>query len=90
MNKYIRAAVCVPCGMIKMVWTKLWHFSSFFLLPSSFSSANLHSALLLHDPQSPSFCTIGSSSPLESRAATMPKATSIPMVIRAKLTTLNS
>ena len=29
MNKYVRAAVCVPCGMIKMLWTKLWHFSSF-------------------------------------------------------------
>lgn len=29
MNKYVRAAVCVPCGMIKMAWTKLWHFSSF-------------------------------------------------------------
>ena len=29
MNKYVRAAVCVPCGMIKMAWTKLFHFSSF-------------------------------------------------------------
>lgn len=29
MNKYVRAAVCVPCGMIKMVWTKLWHPTSF-------------------------------------------------------------
>lgn len=29
MNKYVRAAVCVPCGAIKMAWTKLWHFSSF-------------------------------------------------------------
>ncbi len=29
MNKYVRAAVCVPCGMIKMVWTKRFHFSSF-------------------------------------------------------------
>ena len=29
MNKYVRAAMCVPCGMIKMAWTKLWHFSSF-------------------------------------------------------------
>ena len=29
MNKYVRAAICVPCGMIKMAWTKLWHFSSF-------------------------------------------------------------
>lgn len=29
MNKYVRAAVCVPCGIIKMAWTKLWHLSSF-------------------------------------------------------------
>lgn len=29
MNKYIRAAVCVPFGMMKMAWTKLFHFSSF-------------------------------------------------------------
>jgi len=29
LNKYVRAAVCVPCGMIKMVWTKLWHPTSF-------------------------------------------------------------
>jgi len=29
MNKYVRAVVCVPCGMIKMAWTKLFHFSSF-------------------------------------------------------------
>lgn len=29
MNKYVRAAVCVPCGIIKMAWTKLFHFSSF-------------------------------------------------------------
>jgi len=29
MNKYVRAAVCVPFGMIKMAWTKLWHLSSF-------------------------------------------------------------
>lgn len=29
MNKYVRAAVCVPCGMIKMAWNKLFHFSSF-------------------------------------------------------------
>lgn len=29
MNKYLRAAVCVPCGMIKMAWTKLFHFGSF-------------------------------------------------------------
>ena len=29
MNKYVRASVCVPCGMIKMIWTKLWHPTSF-------------------------------------------------------------
>ncbi len=29
MNKYVRAAVCVPCGMIKMIWTKLCHPTSF-------------------------------------------------------------
>ena len=29
MNKYLRATVCVPCGMIKMAWTKLCHGSSF-------------------------------------------------------------
>ena len=29
MNKYVRAAVCVPCGMIKMIWTKLCHPMSF-------------------------------------------------------------
>ena len=29
MNKYVRAAVCVPCGMLKMAWTKLFHFRSF-------------------------------------------------------------
>lgn len=29
MNKYIRAAVCVPCGMIKIAWTKLCHPTSF-------------------------------------------------------------
>lgn len=29
MNKYVRAMVCIPCGMLKMVWTKMWHFSSF-------------------------------------------------------------
>lgn len=29
MNKYVRATVCVPCGMIKMAWTKLFHFRSF-------------------------------------------------------------
>ena len=29
MNKYIRAAICVPCGMIKMGWTKLCHPATF-------------------------------------------------------------
>ncbi len=29
MNKYIRAAYCVPCGMIKMAWTKLFHIKGF-------------------------------------------------------------
>lgn len=29
MNKYVRAAVCVPCGMIKMTWTKLFHMRNF-------------------------------------------------------------
>ena len=29
MNRYIRAAVCVPCGIIKMAWTKLFHIGSF-------------------------------------------------------------
>ena len=29
MNKYVRAVVCVPCGMIKTAWTKLFHFDSF-------------------------------------------------------------
>lgn len=29
MNNYVRAVVCVPCGMIKMAWTKLFHFQSF-------------------------------------------------------------
>lgn len=29
MNKYVRTVVCVPCGIIKMAWTKLWHFASF-------------------------------------------------------------
>lgn len=29
MNKYVRAIVCVPCGMVKMAWTKLFHFHSF-------------------------------------------------------------
>ena len=29
MNKYIHAAYCVPCGMIKMAWTKLFHIKSF-------------------------------------------------------------
>ena len=29
MNKYIHAAYCVPCGMIKMAWTKLFHIKAF-------------------------------------------------------------
>ena len=29
MNKYVRASVCVPCGFLKMAWTKLFHFSFF-------------------------------------------------------------
>lgn len=29
MNKYIRAMLCVPCGMLKMMWIKVFHFSSF-------------------------------------------------------------
>ena len=29
MNKYVRAAVCFPCGVIKMAWTKLFHQRSF-------------------------------------------------------------
>lgn len=29
MNKYVRAAVCVPCGAIKMAGLKLFHFSNF-------------------------------------------------------------
>lgn len=29
MNKYLRAAVCVPCGILKMSWTKLFHGTHF-------------------------------------------------------------
>lgn len=29
MNKYVHAAYCVPCGMVKMAWTKLFHGGSF-------------------------------------------------------------
>jgi acetyltransferase-like isoleucine patch superfamily enzyme len=29
MNRYVRAAVCVPCGILKMAWTKLFHINSF-------------------------------------------------------------
>lgn len=29
MNRYIHAAYCVPCGIIKMAWTKIFHISSF-------------------------------------------------------------
>ena len=49
---------------------------SFCLLLST-TSANLHSLLLVHEAQSPSFCTMGSSlSPIEKTAATAPSATS--------------
>lgn len=29
MNRYIHAAYCVPCGMMKMAWIKLLHIKSF-------------------------------------------------------------
>ncbi len=29
MNKYLRAAIWAPCGMLKMAWTKLFHPASF-------------------------------------------------------------
>lgn len=29
MNKYVHAAYCVPCGMVKMAWAKLFHGGSF-------------------------------------------------------------
>lgn len=29
MNKYVRAIICVPCGILKMAWTKLFHIKSF-------------------------------------------------------------
>lgn len=29
MNKYIHAAYCVPCGILKMAWIKIFHFKSF-------------------------------------------------------------
>lgn len=29
MNKYIHAAYCVPCGIIKMAWIKLFHIGNF-------------------------------------------------------------
>ena len=29
MNKYVRASVCVPYGMMKMMWIKLFHIRSF-------------------------------------------------------------
>ncbi len=29
MNKYVHAAYCVPCGAIKMAWTKLFHIGDF-------------------------------------------------------------
>lgn len=45
MNKYVRATICVPCGMIKMLGTKLFHFSSFsgplFCLVSPYSEITM-------------------------------------------------
>ena len=29
MNKYVHAVYCVPCGLIKMAWTKLFHLNGF-------------------------------------------------------------
>ena len=29
MNKYVRAAYCLPCGLIKIGWTKLFHGKDF-------------------------------------------------------------
>ena len=29
MNKYIHAAYCIPYGMLKMAWTKVFHFKNF-------------------------------------------------------------
>lgn len=29
MNKFIHAAYCLPCGFIKMAWTKMFHMSDF-------------------------------------------------------------
>ena len=29
MNRYVRAIACVPCGLLKMAWTKLFHCRSF-------------------------------------------------------------
>lgn len=29
MNKFVHAAYCVPCGLIKMAWTKLFHINGF-------------------------------------------------------------
>lgn len=29
MNRYFRASICVPCGFVKMLWTKAFHFHSF-------------------------------------------------------------
>lgn len=29
MNKYLRTLVCVPCGLLKMGWTKLFHLTTF-------------------------------------------------------------
>ncbi|MBR4502324.1 MAG: acyltransferase [Clostridia bacterium] len=29
MNKYVRCIVCIPCGILKMAWLKLFHAGSF-------------------------------------------------------------
>lgn len=29
MNKYVRGLVVIPCGAVKMIWTKLFHMNSF-------------------------------------------------------------
>lgn len=29
MNKYVRGLVVIPCGAIKMAWTKLFHMNYF-------------------------------------------------------------
>lgn len=30
MNKLIRATYCIPCGVLKMAWTRLFHFRKFW------------------------------------------------------------